>query len=48
MPASAPGSLSEQQTSDILAFLLKKSNFPAGQSELSTDQTALMQIKIEK
>jgi quinoprotein glucose dehydrogenase len=48
MPASAPGSLSEQQTSDILSYLLSKSNFPAGQAELSTKQDALMQIKIEK
>ena len=48
MPASAPGSLSEQQTSDILAFMLSKSNFPAGTTELAAKQDALMQIKIEK
>jgi quinoprotein glucose dehydrogenase len=48
MPASAPGSLSPQQTSDILAFLFSKSNFPAGQTELASKQDALMQIKIEK
>ena len=48
MPASAPGSLSEQQTSDIIAFMLSKSNFPAGQAELAAKQDALMQIKIEK
>jgi mono/diheme cytochrome c family protein len=48
MPASAPGSLSEQQTSDIIAFLLSKSNFPAGPTELEAKQDALMQIKIEK
>lgn len=48
MPASAPGSLSEQQTSDVIAFLLSKSNFPAGQTELAAKQDALMQIKIEK
>ena len=48
MPASAPGSLSEQQTSDIIAFLLSKSNFPAGTTELAAKQDALMQIKIEK
>src|SRR5829696_5830328 len=33
MPASAPGSLSDQQTSDILAFMLNKSNLPAGMTE---------------
>jgi len=48
MPASAPGSLSEQQTSDIIAFMLSKSNFPAGQTELASKQDVLMQIKIEK
>jgi quinoprotein glucose dehydrogenase len=48
MPASAPGSLSEQQTSDIIAFLLSKSNFPAGTTELAAKQDALMLIKIEK
>lgn len=48
MPASAPGSLSEQQTSDIIAFMLSKSNFPAGTTELAAQQDVLMQIKIEK
>ena len=48
MPASAPGSLSEQQTSDIISFLLSKSNYPAGQTELSVKQDELAQIKIEK
>ena len=48
MPASAPGSLSEQQTSDITAYMLAKSNFPAGQAELPSKQAELMSIKIEK
>src|SRR3982750_3263786 len=48
MPESAPGSLSEQQTSDIIAFLLQKSNFPPGQAELSVKQDELMLVKIEK
>ena len=48
MPASAPGSLSEQQTSDIIAFMLQKSNFPPGQKELSVKQDELMLVKIEK
>jgi S-disulfanyl-L-cysteine oxidoreductase SoxD len=48
MPASAPGSLSEQQTSDILAYMLSKSNFPAGQTELAAKQDELAQIRIEK
>jgi hypothetical protein len=48
MPASAPGSLSAQQTTDIVAFMLGKSNFPAGPTELETKQDVLTQIKIEK
>jgi len=48
MPASAPGSLSPQQTTEIVAFMLAKSNFPAGQAELSVKQDELTQIKIEK
>ena len=48
MPATAPGSLSEQQVSDITAFMLSKSNFPAGQTELPNKKDALMTITIEK
>jgi mono/diheme cytochrome c family protein len=48
MPATAPGSLSPQQTTDIVAFMLGKSNYPAGQAELSVKQDELTQIKIEK
>ena len=48
MPASAPGSLMPQQTSDILAYMFSKSNFPAGSAELSVKQDELTQIKIEK
>lgn len=48
MPANAPGSLTEQQTSDILAFMLQTSKYPAGATELPAKQDALMEIKIEK
>jgi len=48
MPASAPGSLSAQQTTDIVAFMLGKSNFPAGATELAAKQDVLTTIKIEK
>ncbi len=34
MPGDAPGSLSGDQCADILAFILAKDGFPAGQSEL--------------
>ena len=45
MPQNAPGSLSRQQNSDILAFVLYKSNFPAGATELPTQTEVLNTIK---
>ena len=45
MPQSAPGSLSRQQNSDILAFILRKMNMPVGQAELSTSTDELKGIK---
>src|SRR5262249_12346576 len=47
MPADAPGSLSLQETSDIIARVLQLNKFPAGEKELPTDMSALGQIKIE-
>jgi len=47
MPANAPGTLSEQQTADILAYMLMVSKFPAGTTELEAKLEPLMQIKIE-
>ena len=45
MPADKPGSLSAEQTVDVIAYLLKKGTFPAGQSDLPTDTAALKAIK---
>jgi S-disulfanyl-L-cysteine oxidoreductase SoxD len=45
MPQNAPGSLSRQQNADILAYVLFKSNFPAGQTELPTQAEVLNTIK---
>jgi S-disulfanyl-L-cysteine oxidoreductase SoxD len=47
MPADAPGSLSLQDTADIIARVLQLNKFPAGQKDLPTDMNALGQIKIE-
>jgi mono/diheme cytochrome c family protein len=46
MPADGPGSLSRQQYTDIIAFLLAKDGFPAGQTELPQQTEILKQIKI--
>src|SRR4029453_353526 len=45
MPQNAPGSLSRQQDADILAFVLFKSKFPAGTTELPTQTDVLNTIK---
>lgn len=44
MPNDAPGSLSDRQYADVLAFLLSKSRFPAGPTELVPQANALSQI----
>ena len=45
MPQNAPGSLSGQQNSDILAFVLSANKFPAGTEELSNQAMILKTIK---
>lgn len=45
MPADKPGTLTPAQTADVIAFLLQKGNFPAGQAELPVDAAALKGIK---
>ena len=45
MPKSNPGSLSLEACVDILAFMLKMNEMPAGQVELTTDIEAMDQIR---
>ena len=45
MPADKPGSLSRQETADIVAFILQKATFPAGQTDLPSEAEALKGIK---
>ena len=47
MPGDSPGSLSRQQTADVLSYLLQKNNFPAGQQGLDPESDALSQITFE-
>ena len=47
MPADAPGTLTEPQTSDVASYILKLNKFPAGTTELASDLAALKNIKIE-
>lgn len=48
MPADAPGTMTPQQTSDVVAYVFKLNKFPAGTTELPTDLAALKGIKIEQ
>ena len=45
MPQNNPGSLSRQQNADILAFMLRKGNYPAGSTDLPTQTEVLNQFK---
>jgi S-disulfanyl-L-cysteine oxidoreductase SoxD len=47
MPPDAPGSVSAQDASDIIARVLQLNKVPAGQKELPTDMDALAQITLE-
>ena len=46
MPQLAPGSLSQENYANILAFLLLSNGLPAGPSELKPDREALRRIEI--
>jgi len=45
MPADKPGSLTADQTADVVAFLLQKATFPAGDAALPADSAPLKAIK---
>jgi len=45
MPADKPGTLKPEQAADVIAYLLQKASFPAGQAELPADPAALKNIK---
>ena len=45
MPADKPGSLSRTEAADVVAFILQKGTFPAGQADLPSDAEALKGIK---
>jgi mono/diheme cytochrome c family protein len=47
MPATAPGTLSPEQTADIVAFMLSKDNYPTGAATLEGKTEPLLQIKID-
>jgi len=44
MPQNAPGSLTAQETADLVAYMLQTSKYPAGRAELRGDEAVLKQI----
>jgi mono/diheme cytochrome c family protein len=46
MPANEPGTITEQQSADLVAYILKLNNFPAGQEPLPKDVAALNAIPL--
>jgi len=47
MPPTSPGKLNPQQSVDVLAFIISRNNFPAGQAELAADAAALKMIHFD-
>lgn len=47
MPALTPGSLTPEQTSDLIAHILSVAKYPAGETDLASSVEALQQIKID-
>ena len=48
MPADRPSALQDQEYADIIAYLLKKNNYPSGSTELSKNQADLKGIGFKK
>ena len=48
MPEDDPGSLKKEEYADVIAYLLKLNNFPAGMDDLPSDKDALAAILMEK
>jgi len=47
MPADKPGSLSREQSANLVAYLLSANKFPSGKADLSSDTERLRQIRLE-
>lgn len=48
MPANAPGDLTPAQTTDLVAFILKLNEYPAGSADLGNDKATLEGIKLRE
>lgn len=45
-PQNRPGSLSQEQYSDVLAFILQQNGYPAGRDQLSANSLNLKQLDL--
>jgi len=48
MPSDQPGTLSAQQVSDLIAFILSSNKYPAGATELPATADHLKDIILDK
>jgi mono/diheme cytochrome c family protein len=48
MPATQPGTLTRPQAADLLSYILSFNKFPAGKTELPSDDDSLKKIKLPK
>lgn len=48
MPTSDPGSLSPEETTQLLAYILSSNQFPAGKVELPNELNSLKKIRINR
>ena len=46
MPKNNPGTLSEQETADVVAYILQMNAMPVGKGELPADSAALARIRV--
>ena len=47
MPQDSPGRLSQEEYTDILAYMLQLNTFPAGEGELASDLESLRDVLLE-
>jgi mono/diheme cytochrome c family protein len=48
MPASNPGTLSRPDAADLLAYILSFNKFPAGKTDLPSDEDSLKKMQLPK
>ena len=48
MPATSPGSLTRPEAADLVAYILSFDKFPAGKTEMPSDEESLKKITLPK